>query len=168
MRFVFAFALTAAMLTLALNAAPPAAAEPAASAARFMALRGPNANGRSGPGLEHRIDWIYARQGLPLEVLNESGPWKRVRDPDGAQVWMHDSNLEARATAYIRSETALRREGRANAGVRAMLDPGVIGAVTGCTEGWTRIAVGGRVGWVETATLWGHDACAPGALIAAR
>lgn len=163
----FCFALIAAALMLAPAAASLASAEPAAGAERFLALRGPNANGRSGPGLEHRIDWIYARQGLPLEVISENGPWKQVRDPDGAQVWMHDSNLEARATAYVLSETTLRREAHANAGARAVLEPGVIGAVTGCTEGWSRIAVGGRVGWVETAALWGADACAP-ALIAAR
>lgn len=163
----FAFALIAAALIFAPTAASLASAEPSAGAERFMALRGPNANGRSGPGLEHGIAWIYARQGLPLEVLAQNGPWKQVRDPDGAQVWMHDSHLEARATAYVLSETALRREARANAGARAVLEPGVIGAVTGCTEGWTRIAVGGRVGWVETAALWGADACAP-ALIAAR
>lgn len=163
------FALAAALLLLALNTAPQALAEPSASAAgRFMALRGPNANGRSGPGIEHRIDWIYARQGLPLAVLSESGPWKQVRDPDGAQVWMHDRNLEARATAYVLRETALRRQARANAGVRAVLAPGVIGAVTGCADGWTRIAVGGRVGWVETPALWGADGCAPDTLIAAR
>lgn len=164
-----ALPLAAAILMLALTPASETSAEPdAAAAGRFMALRGVNANGRSGPGIEHRIHWIYARPGLPLEVLDESGPWKHVRDPDGAQVWMHDSNLEARATAYILSETALRREARANAAARATLAPGVVGAVTGCTQGWTRIAVGGRVGWVETAALWGADACAPAAQIAAR
>jgi len=125
---------------------------------RFVSLGAENANGRRGPGLEHRIDWIYARAGLPLQVIAESGPWRRVRDPDGAEVWMHARNLDQRRTAYVRSATQLRR--RPDGPVAAYLAPGVIGAVTACEGGWARIAVSGRVGWVERAELWGGEDCA--------
>lgn len=124
---------------------------------RFVSLKGENANGRRGPGLEHRIDWIYARDGLPLQVVAESGPWRRVRDPDGTEVWMHAQNLDQRRTAFVRAATQLRR--RPGAGTAAYLAPGVIGAVTGCEGEWARFAVAGRVGWVERAALWGGDDC---------
>ena len=126
---------------------------------RFVSLKTEGANGRHGPGLEHRIDWIYDRAGLPLMVTGESGPWRRVRDPDGAEVWMHAQNLDQRRTVYVGQATALRRAARGNGEVVAYLAPGVIGAITACEGDWRRVAVGGRVGWVENDALWG-GACA--------
>lgn len=124
---------------------------------RFVSLKVEGANGRHGPGLEHRVDWIYAHAGLPLRVTAESGPWRRVADPDGAEVWMHAQNLDPRRTAYVTQATALRRNARDGAQTVAYLQPGVIGALTGCEGEWRRFAVGGRVGWVEASALWGAD-----------
>jgi SH3-like domain-containing protein len=124
---------------------------------RFVSLKTEGANGRHGPGLEHRIDWVYERAGLPLQVTGESGPWRRVRDPDGAEVWMHAQNLDQRRTVYVSQATALRRSARSGGQVVAYLSAGVVGAVTGCEGDWRRVAVGGRVGWVENSALWGGD-----------
>ena len=74
------------------------------------------------------LAFVYERAGLPLLVLGESGPWRRVRDPDGAEVWMHMRNLDTRAMAYVRTAAEMRRNPRPNSGVKARLDPGVIGA----------------------------------------
>jgi SH3-like domain-containing protein len=124
---------------------------------RYVSLKTENANGRHGPGVEHRVDWIYERAGLPLQVTGESGPWRRVRDPDGAEVWMHAQNLDQRRTVYVTQATAIRREAREGGMPVAYLQPGVIGAITACQGEWRRVAVGGRVGWVENAALWGGD-----------
>jgi SH3-like domain-containing protein len=83
-----------------------------------------------------------------------------VRDPDGAQVWIHAQNLDARRTAYVVREAALRRTAHSNSQPAAYLAPGVIGVLTGCDGVWRRVAVGGRVGWVEANALWGGDDCA--------
>ena len=126
---------------------------------RFVSLRTAGANGRHGHSVENRVDWIYQRVGLPLEVTAESGPWRRVRDPDGAQTWMHAQNLDTRRTAYVARNTTLRQIGHDDARAVAYLAPGVIGALTGCQGDWRRIAVGGRVGWVKQSDLWGAAAC---------
>ena len=126
---------------------------------RFVSLRTAGANGRHGPSVENRVDWIYQRVGLPLEITAESGPWRRVRDPDGAQTWMHAQNLDTRRTAYVARATVLRQIGHADARPRAYLAPGVVGALTGCQGAWRRIAVGGRVGWVQKSDLWGAESC---------
>ena len=126
---------------------------------RFVSLKTPGANGRHGPSVENRVDWIYQRAGLPLEVTAESGPWRRVRDPDGAQTWMHAQNLDTRRTAYVERNTTLRQIGHDDARAVAYLAPGVVGSLTGCQGDWRRIAVGGRVGWVKNSDLWGAEAC---------
>lgn len=124
---------------------------------RFVSLKTPGTNGRHGPGLEHRVDWIYERIGLPLQVTGESGPWRRVVDPDGATVWIHAQNLDNRRMAYVRADAPMRRAARADAQPLAHLGEGVVGAVTACEGDWRRVAVGGRVGWVEADALWGAD-----------
>lgn len=124
---------------------------------RFVSLRVEGANGRHGPGLDHRVDWIYQRAGLPLRVTAESGPWRRVADPDGAEVWMHAQNLDPRRTGYVTRPSALRRQARESAPAVAYLEAGVIGALTGCAGEWRRVAIAGRVGWVDAGALWGAD-----------
>lgn len=129
---------------------------------RYVSLKTEGANGRHGPGLEHKVDWIYERVGLPLEVTAESGPWRRVRDPDGAEVWMHAQNLDPRRMAYVTAagEAPLRNEPNAGGRVVAYLETGVVGALTGCEGAWRRIAVSGRVGWVSEDQVWGASDCA--------
>lgn len=124
---------------------------------RFVSLKTEGANGRRGPGLEHRIDWVYERAGLPLQVTAESGPWRRVVDPDGDQVWIHAQNLEPRRTAYVSRAIALRRNADENAQILAYLSPGVVAGFTGCDGEWRRITIAGRLGWVEADALWGAD-----------
>lgn len=126
---------------------------------RYVSLGSEAANGRRGPGLQHGVAWIYQRAGLPLQVTGESGPWRRVRDPDGAEVWMHAQNLANRRSVYVRADAVLRRASEPDARVAAYLAPGVIGALTGCEGDWRRVSVGGRVGWTEQAKLWGADDC---------
>ena len=33
---------------------------------RFVSLKGSEGNARRGPGLTHRIDWVFTRAGMPL------------------------------------------------------------------------------------------------------
>jgi SH3-like domain-containing protein len=134
---------------------------------RYVALRGSGVNGRRGPGPEHRIEWIYQRAGLPLLVTAESGPWRRVRDPGGAEVWIHSVHLEDRRTVYVLGgrlgTAALRRSPRAKARVVAYLERGVVARLEACRGEWRRLAVEDREGWVEVAALWGAESCAAAA-----
>jgi len=150
-------ACTALFLTAASADTPAFGPDSNLPVPRFVSLKVQGAHGRHGPGLEHRIDWVYEHAGLPLRVTAESGPWRRVEDPGGAEVWMHAQNLDPRRTAYVTQASALRRHARDGAQVVAYLEPGVIGALTGCEGSWRRFAVGGRVGWVEAGALWGGD-----------
>lgn len=156
--FAATLAVSAALFLSAASAdAPAVGGDSNLPVPRFVSLKTEGANGRRGPGLDHRVEWIYERAGLPLQVTGESGPWRRVVDPEGVQVWMHAQNLDNRRTAFVTRATVLRRTAREGANPVAYLDEGVIGAITGCDGDWRRIAVGGRVGWVEAGALWGAD-----------
>ncbi|MGQ0531164.1 MAG: SH3 domain-containing protein [Caulobacteraceae bacterium] len=124
---------------------------------RFMSLKAAGVEGRAGPGAEHRIIWIYEHARMPLQIIDERSGWLHVRDPDGADVWMDAHALESRRTVYVRNETALRRTPRSGGDPIAYLAPGVIASITGCDGEWRRVAVGGRIGWVENVAIWAGD-----------
>jgi SH3-like domain-containing protein len=124
---------------------------------RFVSLKAAGAEGRQGPGPEHHVAWIYEHARMPMQVIGERAGWIHVRDPDGADVWMTADALEQRRTVYVRSETALRRAPRPGGQPVAHLAPGVIASITACEGDWRRVAVGGRIGWVENTAIWGGD-----------
>lgn len=144
-------ALLAAAALFSLNSAT------AEAPARFMSLRVDGIEGRQGPGADQRVAWLYQRADLPVQVLGERNGWTHVRDPDGDEVWVRTEELNERRTVYVREETQLRRTARSGGHVVAYLMPGVIGAVTACDGDWRRVAIGGRIGWVQNSSLWGGD-----------
>lgn len=125
--------------------------------ARFMSLRVDGVEGRQGPGADQRVAWLYQRVDLPVQVLAQRNDWSHVRDPDGDEVWVRTAELNERRTVYVREETTLRRTARAGGHVVAYLMPGVIGSVTACDGDWRRVAIGGRIGWVQNSSLWGGE-----------
>ena len=53
---------------------------------RYVSLKAKEANARRGPSLSHKIDWIYKRKNMPLEIYAEYENWRRVRDFEGLGV----------------------------------------------------------------------------------
>ena len=51
---------------------------------RYVSTKSTEVNVRRGPSLSHRIDWVFKRRAMPLEIIGEYGHWRRVRDRDGA------------------------------------------------------------------------------------
>ena len=68
---------------------------------RYVSLKASKANVRRGPSLSHRVDWVFLRRGMPLQVIAEHGHWRRVRDMDDAVGWIHYSLLSGRRTAIV-------------------------------------------------------------------
>nr|WP_234416983.1 SH3 domain-containing protein [Loktanella sp. Alg231-35] len=122
---------------------------------RFVSLRASEANVRRGPSLSHRIDWVFKRRDMPLQVIAEYGHWRRVIDRDGQGGWVHYRMLSGSRTVVIEGETALRNRPEADALENAMLEPGVVARLGDCNPEWCQLTAGGYRGWVPKAALWG-------------
>jgi SH3-like domain-containing protein len=160
--------LAALAATLALS---PAAAAPRAGSdshlplPRYESIATAEAFGRRGPGKDHRIDWVYHARGLPVRVLEEAGPWRRVKDPAGDEVWIHASRLSPNRTVFVKAHDAprlaLRSAPRPEARAVAYLEAGVIATLKECLGGWRRLAVADRAdGWAAAEDLWAGEDCA--------
>ncbi|MEJ8561474.1 SH3 domain-containing protein [Yoonia sp. GPGPB17] len=123
---------------------------------RYVSLRASEANVRRGPSLSHRIDWVFQRQSMPLQVIAEYGHWRRVIDRDGQGGWVHYRMLSGARTVVIEvSETALRTRPEPDALENAMLEPGVVARLGDCNPEWCQLTAGGYRGWAPKAALWG-------------
>lgn len=153
-------ALSAVFLASLLTSAPLTAQErgPVTNLPipRFVSLKASEGNVRRGPSLTHRIDWVYKRRDLPLEITAEYGHWRRVRDRDGAGGWMHYSLLSGVRTVLIEGDDVpMRMKPLPDAPVNAVAQRGVVARLDDCIPDWCSIRAGGYWGWTKKSMLWG-------------
>jgi len=126
---------------------------------RFVSMKATEANVRRGPSLSHRIDWIFKRRDMPLQITAEHGHWRRVRDRDGLGGWIHYSLISGTRTVIVEEEMlGLFPRAEAAGPVVARLERGVVARLGKCTEKWCRITAGGYKGWAPKTSLWGVEA----------
>ena len=117
-------------------------------------------NVRVGPGANYPIDWTYVRRGLPVEIIQEYGNWRRIRDSQGNEGWVLSSLLSGDRFALVlagQGDAPLEVHGSPDfeARVVAMLQAGVIASVDRCQNGWCRLVDSRFNGWVVQDRLWG-------------
>ena len=125
---------------------------------RYVSLRAGEVNLRTGPGVQYPVDWVYLRQNLPMEIIAEYGTWRKVRDWQGTQGWVHQSMGSRLRTLIITGNTrTVRRKADAQSKPIAILEAGVIGKLLSCPDlnGWCRVDVAGQKGWLRRVDFWG-------------
>lgn len=154
MRIVWGIVFLLASFGMALAAQPNS--ETGLPIPRFVTLKSDEANLRKGPGTRYPIHWVYKREGLPVEIINEFGNWRQVRDHDLVTGWMHQSMLSGYRNAMIIGEAqALRRDPGEDSPGLLLAQPGVIAELLECGVGWCELQIEGRKGWIEKSHLWG-------------
>lgn len=123
---------------------------------RFVSLKGTEGNARRGPSLNQRIDWVFTRRGMPLEITAEFENWRLVADKDGAGGWVHYTLLSGSRSVVVQTDMSpLYAAPDDRADVLALLAADVVGKVSECNAGWCRISTGGEKGWLQKSAFWG-------------
>ncbi|WEK43937.1 MAG: SH3 domain-containing protein [Candidatus Sphingomonas colombiensis] len=132
------------------------AADPPKKGPYFASIAPSRARMRSGPGRNYPATWLYVRADLPVRVVDAFQDWRKVEDPAGVQGWMQGKMVSQRRTALVQGEIVELRE-KPSAGAKVMwrAEPGVVGRVSQCGDGWCRLDVRGQAGFIETSHLWG-------------
>jgi SH3-like domain-containing protein len=135
----------------------PAAAAQDAQVPYWASIRASEVNMRVGPGEDYRINWVYRRPHLPMKVLRTMEGWRLVQDPDGARGWMLARFLSRERGGYIRGPGLTKMREKADEGTRVQwqLQPGVVGKIDGCKQGWCKFEVEGHAGFVRQERIWG-------------
>ena len=145
----------AALLTIAAAAAPAAAQD--RKPPYWASIASGEAMMRTGPGKNYPGTWLYKRRDLPIRVLQIYPNWRLIEDPDGTRGWMLVTLLSDRRTAIVKEgqPRQVYAEPNLNSRVRYLVEAGVVGRIGNCRDGWCRIEVGKRDGFIRTADIWG-------------
>jgi SH3-like domain-containing protein len=101
---------------------------------------------------------VYVRKGLPLEVIAEYDTWRKVRDWQGTQGWVHQSMLARRRTVVVVGETrTLRADADAESPAVARAEAHVVARLERCPDGiaWCEVEAEGFSGWLGRTEIWG-------------
>lgn len=115
---------------------------------------------RTGPGQNYPATWLYIRPDLPIRVIGVMGDWRRVQDPDGTIGWMLVRLLSDQRSGIVRGQAPqpMHESPSQASPVNYRAEPGVVGRVSDCADGWCLFDVGGRRGHIRVEALWGVEA----------
>jgi SH3-like domain-containing protein len=114
---------------------------------------------RTGPGQNYPATWLYVRADLPIRVIETYPNWRKVSDPDGTTGWMLQRLLSDTRTALVTGTEPrpLRQDPAESSPIRYLAEPGVVGRLSKCADGWCLLDVRGRQGYIRTDQFWGLD-----------
>ncbi|WP_168071098.1 SH3 domain-containing protein [Sphingomonas kaistensis] len=112
---------------------------------------------RTGPARTYPGIWLYKRRDLPIRVLKIHENWRLIEDSEGTRGWMLRTMLSDTRTAIVKGSEPRPVRASADDGsrVRYLAEPGVVGRIDECGEGWCHIRFGKREGHIKVADLWG-------------
>lgn len=171
MRFLGLFLAVAATLVLMGNSALANAETPTVTNAvpatsgmpipRFVTLRTDEINLRAGPSVRYPIEWVYSKEGLPVEVTAEFDTWRRIRDIDGTEGWVHQSMLSGKRSVLVTGQDLQPVYAKADstAEVIAKAQPQSMGELVGCENAWCEVrfvqADNSIKGYMPKGSFWG-------------
>lgn len=143
------------LASLASVSAPVAAQE--REVPYWASIRAEVVNMRKGPSTAYPIKWVYRRPGLPVKVVRVMQGWRLVLEPDGTQGWIVGRLLTLERSAFVTGEepAAMHAAPDPDAAISWRAEPGVVGKLGACENGWCELNVGGRRGWIEGSRIWG-------------
>ena len=123
---------------------------------RFVSLSSNKINVRAGPGRRYPIKLIFQRQNLPVKIIAEFDTWRKIKDHEGIEGWVHQRMLSGRRWVFILGENVIiRKERSLTAQGVARLEPGVMAQLEGISGDWCLVEAGSYTGWLLKTDVWG-------------
>lgn len=153
---LFAVAASAAVLSALPLVTPLAAQSGDPQLPYWASISVDHARMRKGPSQDVPVIWEYRRKDLPVKVVARHENWRKVEDPDGTQGWMAARLLSRTRTAIVTGAIRpMRATADDSAAISYRAEPGVVGRISECQNGWCQFDVTGRKGWIRTEHIWG-------------
>ena len=122
----------------------------------FLSLKNNEVNLRQGPSFEYPIKFIYKKKYLPIEVLDESETWRKIRDFENNSGWIHISQLSKKKSAInIKKNSILYKKSTIFSKPIVRLESGRLVLIKKCKIKWCKVISGTYVGWIYKSSLWG-------------
>ena len=122
----------------------------------FLSLKKNEVNLRQGPSFEYPVKLVYNKKYLPVIILDQSGPWRKIEDFENNTGWIHTVLLSKKKSAInTKNNSVLYKKPTIYSEPIAKLEIGRLVLIKKCKEKWCKITSGGFKGWVFESSLWG-------------
>ena len=122
----------------------------------FLSLKNNEVNLRQGPSFEYPIKFIYKKKFLPIEVLDKSETWIKIKDFENNSGWIHISQVSKKKSAINKKKNSvIYKNPTIFSKPVAILEIGRLVLIKKCKVEWCKITTGGFDGWIYKNSLWG-------------
>ncbi len=125
---------------------------------RFVSTKSDASNVRTGPGTKYPIRFTLTTQ-APLQIIDEYGNWRHIRDWQGEQGWVHKSLLTGRKKAIVTTLKAnIHKNKTTDSPIVAIGEKNYILSITECTKLWCKVEVPSPkvTGYILKENIWGR------------
>ena len=122
---------------------------------RYASLKKDRVYLRYNASFDAPIKFIYQKKNLPILIIDKHDVWKKVRDIDGEEGWIHTSMISNKETFINEKEQNLLKYKDNNSIVNAIVKRGVVGKIINCREKFCKVKIKTYRGWIEKKFLWG-------------
>ena len=126
---------------------------------RFVSLRSNHINARSGPGSRYPIEWVYMQKSAPVEVVAEFELWRKIKDWQGSETWVHKSMLVGKRFAKVTTlgENNIYAKQDDKSKVVAKVEDETIAEIVKCTKSsdFCLVKFNSVEGWMPRQSLYG-------------
>ena len=128
----------------------------ASESVNFLSLKNNEVNVRVGPSKKYPVKYIYKKKYLPLEILDKSETWRKIKDFENNSGWIHISQLSKKKSALnIKNNSVIYKKPTIYSKPIAKLEIGRLVLIKKCKIKWCKIISGNFTGWVLKTSLWG-------------
>ena len=123
---------------------------------KFLSLKNSEVNLRQGPSFKYPIKFIYKKRYLPVEVLDKSETWIKIKDFENNSGWIHISQVSKKKSAINKKKNSvIYKNPTIFSKPVAILEIGRLVLIKKCKVEWCKITTGGFDGWIYKNSLWG-------------
>ena len=122
----------------------------------FLTLRYDRVNLRQGPAKDYPIKIFYIKKFLPVQIIDKSDNFRKIKDHENNSGWIHVSQLSKKKAAIVTGgDLIMFKSNTIYSNPIVILKEGRLIKIDKCKLLWCRVRSGDFKGWVKNDNLWG-------------
>ena len=124
---------------------------------RFVSTKSDDINLRVGPSKNYPIILNYTKQNIPLEVIDEHGQWRKIKDLHNHIGWIHKTLLKGNRYGIIATKNLIEFNlyNYPNGQKIGLIKNNNIVEIKRCLKEWCLIQYNSYKAWILKSEIWG-------------